>query len=363
MKSARANPVLTAVTCCLFTVVFSLPCLGFEEEPRPRDAEEWRAGEAITITFNFPAAGAYVSVNGNVLCGATVEDKDEFRIGSDWFTAYDDVTSGNTAQNHHITWEATEGTFPNPYGTPRSYYAPTYDGEAPDVRQDTITCSADDHGAPDYYDDASLGVATRTINLWQVRIEKRQSGQISPYNDMEGDSGEEPYVQNKPAKGGSTLGWVEWHNPVDCIWYSGNTELKGPIPQAVPNVDGFMWLQWITGEATKQKPGEEPKYIAGHHEHYPDFPPSSWQDGDSRHPNLGTDVNEVFMYDNPGFNGGPQNNNQIGAGYRHVSWAFKYYSQLTWLGRPVSGELEWEVKFELEANAQDKWSVVGSHTP
>jgi len=306
-----------------------------------------------------------------VLCGATVEDKDEFRIGSDWFTAYDDVTSGNTAQNHHITWDATEGTFPNPFGTPRSYHAPTYDPGAPGIRQVTITCSADDHGAPNYWDDQALGVATRTINVWQVTIVKEQSDEISQNNDMEGASGEEPYVQNKPAMGGATLGWVEWHNPADCIWYMGNTELKGPIPTAVPRVDGFLWKQEKSGWTMCKSPGGIWDYVEQPFSGIDDSPSAEWQDCDSRHPNIGgADVNEVFMYDGPGFCGGEGNNNHINQGWRGFKHEKTYLTWLTW-GEgsdnkvEVSNRLEWQVEFELGVTdpPNQKWTVVGSHTP
>lgn len=328
----------------------------------PEDADEWAVGSAISASITSPATNTYLPINHTKSLTATASDVDCYRVEETWYSYSDDVTSGNAPSDYHIFWTASVGGFYDECGTSASYYAPDYSA-GNNVRNATITATAYDFNrSPDTYGYADGSDSDQiTLKVWQVTVTKKQTGSRSTNNDC---SGTLPTLL-----GGNTLGWVSHGTPTGCTGYYGKTELKGTIPSDVPTVSGFAWIQDTKGVIRFKTLASIPNWVTPYFQDTStwadDSPFAIWQDGDSRHPNTtGTDVNEIFMLDAPGFDAWASNNANIAAPVngRALNYDLDFRSYVKLGGVRVSNQMEWDVAFTVVENS-GVWALSGGHTP
>ena len=354
-----------------------------EPEPKPKPGSVWRDDTPININLQFSSTDTYVAINDKYPLYAYAHDGDEFwcEEGEEpyWADWHDNVTSGTTAADHHVWWEASEGIFDNPYGTSVLYRTPDYDpGCASGVRDVTITVRARDEGPPNCWNDPDA-VASGVVQVWQVTVTKKQSDSVSQENDMEGLTGDPPHPGEDHhdripvSDGGEQLGWVAYNAPAGCRKYGGNTELMGSIPNVPPHFQTYVWVSEKLGGTWYKDPDHPEWEKADSHNYYvwiDDSPYVEWQDMDCRHPNGpgNDDVYQVFMYDWPGFPSGPSNANGIPP-WTDYKYDLDFRSHVTiWSNAfskfiRVSNILQWEVYFELKKDGGGQWEVQGSHIP
>lgn len=345
-----------------FRVAVVLVALGSAEafaDPPPEQVEEWSKFWDIRVDITAPPNDTYVPINSPVGLTADVSDLDCGRVGDFWYLYNDDVTSGETAQDHHIVWSATTGTFTDEYGTVGRYLAPDF-SPGPSVRNVTITATADDGGDAWGVDETAQSDSV-TIKVWQVTVTVLQTGDASITNY---DGPLETYL------GGAHLGWVVPNSPAGSLCYDGNTLLMGSIPAAVPYRADYVWRNDKKGLKQYMTVTSSPGWIVQYNS-------ATWQDdwattgrpgsdGDPKHPNgTGTDVKEIFGHDAPGLQVGAANNWGIPAGWITCERNMEYEGYVELSGYTVSNRAPWSVEFTIEATTPwtGTWTPVGNHTP
>lgn len=319
----------------------------------PGDAEEWAAKTPISVSITAPADNTYVPINHTQSLTATASDTDCYRVGTTWYDYSDDVTSGNSPTDYHMSWTASTGSFTDTYGTSATYQAPDYSA-GNNVRDVTVSAHADDinRGADTYGYGETAQQHNVTLKVWQVTVTASQAGTKSGNDDAD----------NLPAYcGGTTHGWIIHGTPAGSKGYYGNTEIMGSIPEGPDVTTGYTWSSYYKG-VVKYKSDETWHDLMNHDDWTPDGP-YDYYDLDSRHPNAtGTDVRQIFMQDAPGFKTEAGNDYGIGKGWTDLSWQFDYKSEAKYGFICISNEILWEVKYVLDVVA-GKWHVVGDHTP
>ncbi len=207
----------------------------------PSPSSEWRVADAIEVTITLPTADGWeLYINQQMSCAATATDRDEYSNdgGVTWYPYYDDVTSGNTAEDYHISWSATEGTFTEYFGPTTTYIAPPYaDGQ--DARDVTIYATATDVnrgtdvlGAPD-------GSATKPspgkVFTYKISVDQ------GPTTSMGGHNPDNPPMGGFPPQyGGGKLGFIK---PGDGVidGYYGSTGVFVDLAAGQARPGGFFW--------------------------------------------------------------------------------------------------------------------------
>ena len=173
---------------------------------------EWHAGDAIEGTI-YTEAGDDPAIPVNHTLGLSVDalDRDLFKDDGMLSVVYDDVTSGDTAEDYHVSWTASEGKFiqngvevTTAYGTSVTYLAPDWVA-GPNERTVTITATVDDANRGDDtlgFNDPLINVRM-PVKVNQVTLTKRQEGNVSENND----------VVVGPQFGGGKLGWLTPKQP------------------------------------------------------------------------------------------------------------------------------------------------------
>jgi hypothetical protein len=328
------------------------------------DDVEWAVGDPIQGSITTTAGdNPAICVNSTLGLTATATDVDRVKNNLVWSDYYDDVTSGNTATDHHIAWSASEGKFAGPggvptnvaYGTDVTYLAPPYEEGKPE-RTVTITATVDDinRGTDTAgFNDAAVQIQSE-VKVWEVHVTVRQDGQTSDRYDGA------PVPVNK---GGTDLGWVEVGNPHGADSYRGNTEVKGSLPGSAPPT-GYTWRQEVKKLERYKMNGEW--HIRANTQWEADGVIGInylFEDTDARHPNGdGTDFREIFLLDAPGVRfGNTQAGNVPPDGWTDFEFS---YTLRTWVmfGVDCSNVEYWSVGFKLR-DVNGVWAVNGVHTP
>jgi len=323
----------------------------------PSDADEWAAKDPITVTIT-SATNTYLAINKTKSLSATATDPDCYRVDSTWYNYSDQVTSGNNSTDYHIWWTASEGTFPDMYGTSATYEAPDY-AAGSSVRNVTVTAHADDFDRGDetptdagYAESADTD--SITVKVWQIHV----GGHIFGTTDSSYDGTPVP-----TAFGGTDLGWITPNNPAGATGYHCNTELYGSIPSAISTTSGFNWYNYKQGIVRHKTNASEPNWATPYDYNHPssyefDFGPAySYLDADPRHPNTtGTNVHKIFAMDAPGAIVGLTNDAGIPPWtYLDFEMFFKAWVEMG--GVRVSNEAIWCVFFDLD-EVGGNWSEV-----
>ena len=203
---------------------------------------EWRAADAIEGYISTSAGDdPAVPINHTLGLSVTAWDRDEYKEDGYWRDYWDDVTSGDTASDHHVSWSASNGKFiqnnvevDTAYGTGATYLAPDY-AEGQLERTVTITATVDDfnRGADvEGFNDNALQLQ-EGVKVWQIKVTVKQNGDISPRYDG---------ADIPDGYGGGRLGWIVPNTPLDATGYHGATEVMGTVP--IPGrPTGWNWAQ------------------------------------------------------------------------------------------------------------------------
>jgi hypothetical protein len=329
---------------------------------------EWEAADPIQgeiLTSEGENPGILVSHTLGLSLNAT--DRDRFKDHGEWYDYYDDVTSGDTAEDHHVKWTASEGKFLLPdgseattaYGVSVTYLAPDY-AEGQDSRNVTVTATVDDINRGDDvdgFDDQAVQLQ-KQVKVAQVAVTMKQEGDLSDKYDGPGLPDE---------TGGTKLGFVRHGTPAGCTWYAGNTELMGTVG-AGGDQTGYRWVNKVKAKWEYEQNNDNDWGIDGRNdlEWVDDFKPDyPWTDTDTRSPDgVGDDTRNIFAFDSPGWNGGLDNNRNIApnANWTGVRQDYKFECWVEHDGKRVSNVRPWRVQFELGVQ-NGVWKVVGNPIP
>lgn len=142
MWNNRNGCVLVMTLSMLLSLAISPLVLALD----PEDAGDWDVGDPISVTVTAPDDDFWVWINSTLNVTASASDIDRYRCDEysyEWYSYSDEVSSGETAQDHHIWWTCSEGSFTDEYGPSATYLAPDYVA-GNDDRDVTITAHADD---------------------------------------------------------------------------------------------------------------------------------------------------------------------------------------------------------------------------
>lgn len=368
-RQREALGLLVLVAAMVITQMGWSP-LAHAEDPGPEQAQEWKKDKAIQLSIYIPQDNTYLPINHWHELLAVASDSDCYRVGDSWYLYGDDVTSGSSWDYWHITWEFVtspeEGYITDPYGPVSGYVAADYiPGSEHNVRDIVLNAMCDDFNFGDdtygWNDDPTL--ASVTIKVWQITVAVEEAGTDSDYYD--GD----PYPE---VWGARDLGWIKYSVPAGCQKYGANTQIRGTIPegpgQQDPEID-YDWKQELKGYVRVWKIGAENwTYTANDQNWVPDpFPetPYRYADEDSHSPDNGPDCRMIFLRDSPGFNAGPDNNNNYPPPDTIDTYERdRYYRDWVEIDglRASNISAEWRCKLQLMLE-NGKWKLYGSHIP
>jgi hypothetical protein len=321
---------------------------------------EWAAGDAITGTIYPDDPDFAVSINSTTTFTLSATDRDQIKDNGVWSDYYDDVTSGESANDYHVFWEASEGEFTDPYGTTATYLAPDYVAGT-NVRLVTLTATVDDvnrgNDAMGFNDQAKQ--VQKPQKVWQITLTVNQGppdGTISGDNDTEA----------VPAElGGGKVGWISPNNPAGSQHFGIGTEIKGTLPDGVPIQQAYI-SQNKRGTKKHQAAGQ---WVVDYNspnlqrDIYP--ADGAYRDADARHPNGpgNPDVRHIYLYDAPGNTTGPNNDVNIQAGWTDIVVDMTYQDAVFVNGTTIklSNTVTWSYSHTLHAQG-GQWVAV-AHNP
>ena len=330
---------------------------------------EWAAGDPIEGTITTSDGE-----NPGILVGHTLTlylnamDRDRLKDNGVWRDYYDDVTSGDNAEDYHVMWTASEGKFvladgsevTTAYGTDVTYLAPDY-AEGQDSRNVTITATVDDFNRGDDvlgFDDQALQLQ-KQVKVAQVAVTVKQQGDLSDQYDG-------PDLPDET--GGTKLGLVRHGTPAGCTWYAGNTELMGTVG-AGGDQTGYRWVNKVKAKWEYEQNDDNDWGIDGRND--PDWVDDfdlayQWTDTDTRSPDgpEGAETHKIFAFDSPGWNAGLDNKRNIApnANWTGVRQDYRFECWVEHDGKKVSNVKPWRVQFELGVE-NGVWKVVGNPIP
>jgi len=289
-----------------------------------KDANGNPCNYAIQCNIGFPADNYYVMVN--TTCPVTVQasdyDRQDMRLysttsgWSDWVESLfsDDVTSGTTAADAHISYACSRGVMTTQYGTTGIWAGIPPDGAA--VDSVVITATVDDNQTGTETDPRVGSPADApctdsvTLRVWEVIITSRTSGNLSPNNDIHP-------VMYGCFYGGGNLSSNNWGDASACgpeytvDGFYKNIEFKGSVPAAVPGaMSEYIFYQQIRGTIKRLQRSNGQWVYSFNQLGFVDDNGALYGDKDTRH--NGADVDEVFARDCPGQVTGPNNDRDIG---------------------------------------------------
>jgi hypothetical protein len=332
------------------------------------DDIEWAAGDPIEGTITTDAGpDPAIPINGTLGLSLSATDRDRKKDGGVWSDYYDDVTSGNTAADHHVKWTASEGKFivngvpvDTAYGTTATYLAPDYaDGQ--NSRTITVTAAVDDFNRGDDvqgFDDNALDLQQQVI-AFQVELKVLDAGQTpNTYNGVALDV----------KLGGKDLGWTEFGKPPNCEKYGANVVLEGRIGAGGPPT-GYTIVNYYKGRGGhKLRDGTWHYQFDSPNQWKQDFvaPPYQWSDLDTRSPNGpgNPDTRRIYALDAPGVGVGPNNDGGIAGnnGAVRIEYDLEFQTLVAFNGGFISKPVLWRTQFVLEPQG-GRWAVVGNHIP